>query len=152
MTQQTAPFSAKTIDEKIMAHAQMVKDLAALKAQERELRDEIIAAKFDTETVGTQNVPLGNGWVLKGVIKESRDFDLTTHDGARTKEQALDAIEGALDKLPEWLQDRIAKWTPKLSVSEYKKLEPEHRAIVDKVIVTKPAAPTLTLVEPKTKG
>jgi len=146
-----APFSAQTIDQKIMAHAKMVKDLAALKAQERELRDEIVAAKFDTDQIGTQNVDLGNGWKLKGVIKQSTDFDLTTHDGERTKEEAMDAIEAALDKLPDWLQDRIAKWTPKLSLTEYKGLDPEHKAIVDKVIVSKPSAPTLTLVEPKGK-
>lgn len=138
-TQPSTPFAAQTIDQKIMTHSDMVKQLAVLKEQERELRDEIIAAKFDTTKTGTQNASLGNGWTLKGVIKETIDFDKSDMDG----------VENALDKLPEWLQDRIAKWTPKLSVSEYKKLEPEHRAIVDKVVVTRPAAPTLTLVPPK---
>ena len=57
-----------------------------------------------------------------------------------------------LDELPEWLAPRIVKWKAELSTSEYKKLEPEHKKIVDKLLVTSYGLPTLEVIEPKQKG
>jgi len=127
-----------TRDEAIMAWDEAKKTLDRAKAREMELRKHIVGGQFDVDKIGTQNVELGNGWKLKAVVKESYKLDSNA-----------DKVEDMLDKLEDWQADRLVKWTPTLSVSEYKKLDAEDRVKVDKVLTIKPAAPTLELVAPK---
>lgn len=132
------PFEAMTRDEKIMAWNEAKKTLDAAKAAEMEMRKAIVDAEFDVAHVGTQNVELGNGWKLKAVVKESYKLD-----------KDADKVEDMLDKLEDWQADRLVKWTPTLSVSEYKKLDAEDKAKVDAVLTVSPSSPTLELVAPK---
>lgn len=132
------PFEAMTRDEKIMAWNEAKKTLDAAKAAEMEMRKAIVATEFDVSHVGTQNVELGNGWKLKAVVKESYKLD-----------KDADKVEDMLDKLENWQADRLVKWTPTLSVSEYKKLDAEDKAKVDAVLTVSPSSPTLELVAPK---
>lgn len=132
------PFDAMTRDEKIMAWNEAKKTLDVAKAAEMEMRKAIVGAEFDVSRIGTQNVELGNGWKLKAVVKESYKLD-----------SDADKVEDMLDKLEDWQADRLVKWTPTLSVSEYKKLDAEDKAKVDAVLTVSPSSPTLELVAPK---
>ena len=132
------PFDEMTRDEKIMAWNEAKRTLDAAKAAEMEMRKSIVAAEFDTSKVGTQNVELGNGWKLKAVVKESYKLD-----------SDVEKVEDMLDGLEDWQAERLVKWSPTLSVSEYKKLDDEDRAKVDKVLTIAPSSPTLELVAPK---
>lgn len=122
-------------------------------AKAAELAARIAAVDFmaDPQKVGkTDNVELGNGYKAKlkipinyGFVKNSED----KIDQARI-EKALSKIErdGATGEL---IAERLIKWDPKLSLSEYKLLTPKHKAIIDEVIVTSEGTPTLEIVEPK---
>ena len=61
---------------------------------------------------------------------------------------ALDAIvklnNGNFD-----VANRLVKWQPELSLSQYKLLTPEESALIDAVIVTKDGAPDLEILPPK---
>lgn len=134
------PFEQMTRDQQILAWDAAKKELDALKEREMFMRKHIVNSVegVDTSVVGTQNVDLGNGWKLKAVIKESYKLDTDA-----------DKVEDALDALEDWQADRLVKWTPTMSVSEYKKLDPEAKAAIDAVLTVSMASPTLSLVPPK---
>lgn len=137
-------------DAKILAWEQAVKALAAAKDAEAALRKEVLAEAFafDPEALreGTENFELGNGYKLKAVFKISR-----------TMNNADDAVDKLLTKIektcPEgqFIAERLVKWKPELSVSEYKKLPEKFKKLIDEVVVSKEAMPTLELVAPKSK-
>lgn len=137
-------------DAKILAWEQAVKALAAAKDAEAALRKEVLAEAFafDPEALreGTENFELGNGYKLKAVFKISR-----------TMNNADDAVDKVLTKIektgPEgqFIAERLVKWKPELSVSEYKKLPEKFKKLIDEVVVSKEAMPTLELVAPKSK-
>lgn len=137
-------------DAKILAWEQAVKALAAAKDAEAALRKEVLAEvfAFNPEALreGTENFELGNGYKLKAVFKISR-----------TMNNADDAVDKVLTKIektgPEgqFIAERLVKWKPELSVSEYKKLPEKFKKLIDEVVVSKEAMPTLELVAPKSK-
>lgn len=131
-------FADMTRDEKIMAWEAARKTLDAAKSAEMEMRKAIVAECFDPEHVGTQNAELGNGWKLKAVVKINYNVD-----------KDADKVDAALDKLEDWQADRLIKWTPTLSVTEYKQLSDADRAVIDTIVTTSFASPTLELVAPK---
>lgn len=136
-----AAFEQMSRDNQILAWDATKKELDALKSREMKMRKHIVESNshgFDGTQVGTQNIDLGNGWALKAVVKQSYKLD-TDHD----------KVEAALDKLEDWRADRLVKWSPTISVSEYKALDGIERAVIDGVLTVSIAAPTLTLVAPK---
>lgn len=132
-------FAGLSKDQQILAWDEAKEALQQAKEIEAQMRQSIIADYFGSQ-VGTQNIELGNGYVLKGVIKQSYNLDKDT-----------DVVDDALDQLPDYISDHIVKWTPRLNMTEYKKLQGKEKAIIDKVIEIKDSMPTLTLVEPKNK-
>lgn len=144
---QTMDFSQVSNDNLITGWSDLKEQMNRLKAQELEMRNEIIKRFFsrDLDKEGTINYELGRGWKLKAEFKKTYGFTTTEDLNA-----ALDKLE---DQSPEFklLVERLVGWSPKLSVSEYKKLPDDFRKIIDEVIVIKPSQPTVTLVEPKTK-
>jgi hypothetical protein len=66
-------------------------------------------------------------------------------------------IEKALSKIEkdgesgELIAERLVKWTPELSLTEYKQLSDKYRKIIDDVIITSEGTPTLEIKEPKAK-
>lgn len=131
-------------DELIMQWEQAKTELDNWKIKELELRTKLVEENFINED-GTQNLELGGGWKLKAVIKTNYSF---------TSKEALDKQLDKLERLgPEgkFVAERIVTYSPKLSLSEYKKLDNKFKKIIDEVVVTKPAAPTLELVAPKVK-
>lgn len=138
-----AEFQAMTRDAQILTWDAMKAQLDQFKALEVEMRKHIVDTNshgFDAETIGTQNVDLGNGWTLKAVIKQNYRLDTDA-----------DKVEAALDKLPDWQADRLVKWTPAMSKREYDELDADGKAAIDEVLTISTSSPTLSLVAPKAK-
>jgi hypothetical protein len=129
-----APVTQDEINEWFAVAAR----LAADKVREMELRKKIFGFFFQAPEEGVNNVPMSEGWVMKGTYKIDR----------KPKEELLatHAEELAAANLP--LKDLI-KLTPSLSVTAYKKLTDEQRKVFDKVLEIKPGAPSLEITKPK---
>ena len=137
-------------DAKILAWEAAVKALAAAKDAEAALRKEVLAEAFafDPEALreGTENFELGNGYKLKAVFKISRNLN--------NENEAVDKVLSKIEKTgPEgaFIAERLVKWKPELSVSEYKKLPEKFKKLFDEVVTSKEAMPALELVAPKSK-
>ena len=137
-------------DAKILAWEAAVKALAAAKDAEAALRKEVLAEAFafDPEALreGTENFELGNGYKLKAVFKISRNLN--------NENEAVDKVLSKIEKTgPEgaFVAERLVKWKPELSVSEYKKLPEKFKKLFDEVVTSKEAMPSLELVAPKSK-
>jgi len=129
------------------------KTLAAAKENEMELRKRVVDFAFDQDQKsGTENIELANGYKAKAVKKLNFSFIKNSEDKVDKKaiDSALCLIEsdGAAGEL---IAERLVKWTPTLSLSEYKQLCGTHKAIIDAVVITKEASPTLSIVAPKSK-
>ena len=143
------PTKTTKRDELILKWNEAQKTLAEAKAIEMELRYEVTATCFPVEAdfEGTENVDLGEGWKLKSVFKLNRR--LANSKGETDK--ALTKIE-KLGADGEFVAERLVKWKPELSLSEYKKLPNNMRKIIDDVITATPGSPSLSLIEPKVKA
>ena len=137
-------------DAKILAWEAAVKALAAAKDAEAALRKEVLAEAFafDPEALreGTENFELGNGYKLKAVFKISRNLN--------NENEAVDKVLSKIEKTgPEgaFIAERLVKWKPELSVSEYKKLPEKFKKLFDEVVTSKEAMPSLELVAPKSE-
>ena len=137
-------------DAKILAWEAAVKALAAAKDAEAALRKEVLveAFAFDPEALreGTENFELGNGYKLKAVFKISRNLN--------NENDAVDKVLSKIEKAGAeglFIAERLVKWKPELSVSEYKKLPEKFKRMIDEVVTSKEATPSLELVAPKSK-
>lgn len=137
-------------DAKILAWEAAVKALAAAKDAEAALRREVLAEafQFDPEALreGTENFELGNGYKLKAVFKISRNLN--------NENDAVDKVLSKIEKAGaegQFIAERLVKWKPELSVSEYKKLPEKFKKMIDEVVTSKEATPSLELVAPKSK-
>ena len=137
-------------DAMIFAWEAGVKALAAAKDAEAALRKEVLAEAFafDPEALreGTENFELGNGYKLKAVFKISRNLN--------NENEAVDKVLSKIEKTgPEgaFIAERLVKWKPELSVSEYKKLPEKFKKLFDEVVTSKEAMPSLEMVAPKSK-
>lgn len=134
------------IDNVMQAWKDASETLDKAKQVEMDLRRAVFEVKFPGHGEGTTRVPLANGYHLKAVGK--MNYNLANKEGE---------TEGALTKLaaagPEgaFIADRLVKWTPELSITEYRKLAPHYKTIIDTVLTIKPGAPTLEIEAPKTQ-
>lgn len=137
-------FEIKTDDQITQEWIDAQKALAAAKELEASLRTEVIRRRFSDQTKGTKNVELGNGYKLKAVFKEN----ITIRTGE---------VEGVLRKIensgPEgkFIADRLFKFKPELVKKEYDELPLKFRKIVDEIVSTSAATPSLEFVPPKSK-
>jgi hypothetical protein len=120
---------------------------------ERTLRDVSVTLASNPDQVkGTENVDLGDGWTLKTVKKINYGFvkDATGQKVDRNAiNRALETIEG-FGEAGVLIAERLVKWTPELSVTEYNNLPDERmKRAIDSVIVTTHGAPTLEIKPPK---
>ena len=143
-------FIAKR-DELLQAWQAKAATLEIAKAEEMEARKAAVELMADPEKVGkVDNVELGNGYKAKlkvpvnyGFVKDSNEkLDKTRIDKALSKIEK-DGSAG------EMIAERLVKWTPALSLTEYKLLSAKHKAVIDEVLVTSNGTPTLEIVEPK---
>lgn len=136
-------------DYKIIKWEAAVKALAVAKEAEAALRKEVLAEAFafDPEALreGTENVELGGGYKLKAVFKITRTLN-NENEGV---ERALAKIEKKGGEVGELIAERLVRWTPELSMTEYKKLPDNFKSIIDEIVISKPASASLALVVPK---
>lgn len=153
ITEYTDADFEKVRDQLLVSWQEAKEALEKAKEAEMFLRKKVVDFAFDpNKQSGTENVDLGNGYKLKAVKKLNYGF-------IKNAENKLDkaAIDKALAKIEkdgavgELIAERLVKWTPDLSLSEYKLLSEKHKTIIDSVIVTSEGSPTLEIVEPKNK-
>ena len=114
--------------------------LAALRAEEAELRKQVIAAWSEHAEgelfSGVENVDIGGGFDLK--IEHTLDYKFDNANGY----EAVDKLIEEMDKDPrmELIVDRLFKRKFDCGVTEYKNLPPEWKAKVDRVLTIKPAS------------
>ena len=124
-------------------------------AKEDELTARKLAVMFmhDPAKSGTtENVELGGGYKATMKVPVRYGF-IQNADGKTDKariEKALSKIEKT-GQAGELIAERLVKWTPELSLTEYKQLPDNFRKIIDDVIVTSEGTPTLEIKEPKAK-
>jgi hypothetical protein len=127
--------------------------LDAAKETEAQLRRELVAFVADPNKIsGTENIELGNGYKLKAVKKINYTF-VSNKEGI----DVADAVDDVLTEIEnlgadgKFIAERLVKWKPELSLSEYKLLDAKCKALIDSVIQTKEGLPTLEFIEPKAK-
>ena len=140
-------------DRLLLAWEESKKALEVAKEKEMEQRKAVVAFAFDpNKESGTERIELGNGYQAKAVKKVNYGF-LKTEDGKLNKaaiDKALAKIEKVGGAVGELIAERLVKWTPDLSLTEYKQLDEKFKKIIDEVIVTSEGAPTLEIIAPKT--
>jgi len=131
-------------DDLIIEWREMKLRAAAAVVSELQLRNEVIKRKFTDTSDGTKNIELGKGWKLKAVFKTSYNPD----DGK--VDETLEAMRKAS---PEGVvyANRIFGFKASLKLSEYKLLPDNFKKMIDAIITTKPAQPSLELVGPDDK-
>lgn len=156
-------FTARR-DAEILGWREDKQQLDFWKEREAASRITVSATLFPTPRKGTQRYELGAGYKVKlihGLNYTLGDKDMVdplrpgeTIPVNRQVEDLQEAIaqvgnEGA------FLADRIIKWRPELSATEYEALDPENpnhmriKELIDAILTIKPASPQLTLEEPK---
>lgn len=118
---------------------------------EREKRAVLYTSLFPGNVDTTETLELPNGYKFKG--KGSLNYKLqfsTKEDGQKALDEALDKIEKTGNEGP-FIAERLVKWKPELSVSEYKALASDSpiKKIIDSVLTITPGSPELELVSPK---
>lgn len=117
---------------------ELQRQLSDIKAQEMDLRKKIFGAKFPDPVEGTNTVPLSDGWVLKGQYKIDRKVD----------EALLVTLTPILKEKKINIKDLI-KYTPELSIREYRALDEEQMKLFNQVLIIKPGSPAMEIVKPK---
>jgi hypothetical protein len=149
------PLDALSQDQLLMKHQKMQADLAALKAEEMELRKYIVNRAFPSKSEGTNTLELGNGYELKAVVKYN--YRLADNE---IVEKTLQEIAQVGNEGP-FIADRLVSWTPNFLKTEYTKLQEDAASgnenakrilkLTEIMLEITDAAPTLTVKEPKVK-
>lgn len=112
--------------------------LAPLVEEEAKLRKAVIEAAFpdgQENHEGTNNLEIWPGWILKAVVKISRQVD----------EAAWPAIKEELRKrnVP---VDFLIRLKPEVALKVYRDLREDERKVFDQCLVIKPSTPNLQLL------
>lgn len=135
----------ESTDALIQAWSDAEKEIGIMKEVEKELRLRVVANVFDPAvTEGTETRELGNGYKLK--CSKTISVNVAAAD--------VPALNAALDKIEstdggKFIVERLVKWSPRVSKSEYQKLDTVNRGIIDDVVTIPPAAVKLEIIEPK---
>lgn len=125
--------------EDIMEWNELKSQIKTLQAKEMALRLKIAKTFFNDPSEGTNTTELGNGWKLKMQYKLDRKVDIAM----------LTNLAPQLRKHVNL--DELVEAKPVLKISAYRKLEGEGKKLFEQCLETKPASPSLELVEPKVK-
>lgn len=136
------------------------------KEDERSWREKVVSTLFPNPHKGTQRYELSGGYKVKLVhgltyslgIKDMPNPDI---EGAvipinKQIEDLQQAIHETGNEGPV-LAERLIKWKPELSATEYEKLNVEYpvekqiKEMIDALLTVKPASPQLSFEEPKKK-
>jgi len=124
-------------------------ELDEVKSREAQLRGlvvEVFSQEKDPMKSGVENVDVGWGFNLK--IEHKLNFKLDNANDCEKLNGVLNAIEISMAG-GNIIADRLVKWKPELSVSEYKLLSPENKARIDSVLTVTPASKSVELIAPK---
>ena len=145
--QTATALSVQERNQLIVEWKQAAEELAAWKEKEMALRLQLAAdtAMFNPGIEsGTQTYQLGGGWKLKLERKIAYKIENKQGEAFAVMHQLCQMGEGTA---------RVAKelfsFEANLRTGEYKKLTPEERAVVDTILTTKPATPSLSMEAPK---
>jgi hypothetical protein len=133
-------------DALLLAWKTAKEQLTTATATERELRAKVIEAFStinDEMHSGVENVDLGfDRWVLK--IDHKLNYKLNGDNQliALVLTQIATSREGG-----NLLAERLVKWKPEISVSEYKLLDGGQRVMIDKILTITPATKALELTQ-----
>lgn len=126
--------------------------LEKAKADEMDWRKAVVKFAFDpNKKSGTEHIELDNGYEAKAVKKQNYGF-IKNLETNRTDKAKIDAALTAIElRSPAGsiIAERLVKWTPDLSLTEYKQLPAEDKEIIDSVLIVTDGAPTLEIVAPK---
>lgn len=138
-------------------------DFMSAQQLERDLRSKVQAMLFPNPRQGAQRYPLGRGYGVK--LVHDLQYDLGDKDeaksGGRSIEKQVQALEDAICALGNEgpaLAERLIRWKPELSPSEYRKLDcsleiqAKIKELIDALLTTKPKSPQIDLEEPKASG
>jgi len=139
------------IRDRLLLLWQETKDtLSEAQANEIKFRNAVVNFATDPKKEkGTENVALGNGYKMRAVKKINISF-IKNADGKTDRaaiERALAKIEK--DEGNDVITERLVKWSPTLSESEYNQLPEKYKKVIDAVVVRTPGTPTLEIVPPK---
>jgi hypothetical protein len=117
-------------------------ELDAAQAKERDLRARVISSFSSVGPMhsGVENVPYFGGTIK---IEHKLDYKLDTNT------DKVDAMLDAIERSQEGgnvIAERLVKWKPEISVSEYKLLNNAQRALVTPILTIKPASKSVTFV------
>lgn len=144
--------------DKLLSAWIVAKDqLVTIKEQEMELRKQVQAILFPNPKKGTQRYELGSGYKVKLVHKinyKLGDKDRIDPDNGN-KISIADQVETVMNEIEKcgnegkFIVERLIKTSYDLSISEYEKLENnEIKKLVDSILITSDAAPSLELEIP----
>lgn len=141
-------------DRRLMDWNRKKEGLDAAKDAEMKARKAAVLFMHDPSQTGrTENVDLGGGYKATFKIPVKYGF-VKNAEGKTDKariEKALSKLE-SLGGAGELIAERLVKWTPELSLTEYNLLNEKHKKIIDDVIVTSDdGAPSLEIKAPKSK-
>lgn len=121
--------------------------MAANKAREIELRNKIITKVFKNGSVpvGTTNVVLPEGWVLKlqGKVNISVDESLV----GQTKQMIEEKV--AAGELAPFVFDDVIKYKPDVSLTGLNGLTEEQRHVIRNCLNEKPGQAAIEITKPK---
>jgi hypothetical protein len=131
-------------DLAILQHQQAQTTLALAKEDESIKRQKVCDLFFPNGHVpkGTNNIELGNGYVLKIVGKLNFTVDA----------KEVDAVKLALSQQGEvaaFIGEKLFKHSYELSVTQYNDLPPNLRPLVLPAVSSKPGTPTVEVIAPK---
>ncbi|MCK9234951.1 MAG: hypothetical protein M0P09_01390 [Acholeplasmataceae bacterium] len=121
--------------------------MAADKAREIELRNRLISKVYKNGVVpvGTNNVLLPEGWVLK--VNGKVNY--------RVEEDAVEATKGliaekvAAGEITEFSFDDIVKYKPDLSLSGWNGLTEEQKHLIRNCVTERPGQASIEITKPK---
>jgi len=113
--------------------------LAAIKARELALRNELFKRRFPNPVEGSaeNKVPLEAGYILQADHKINRSVD----------EAVVSALMKADNTRP--LAEKVFRYKPELVLKVFKGLSPEDKKIIADAVTEKPGTPALKIVLPK---
>lgn len=124
--------------------------LDAMKEEELIARNKVVAfyAEDFTDKAGTENYDLTQGYKIKLVFAQNHSVPSAKNG---------EAVKGVIDKLNKlgddgkFIAERLFRWKPELSKTEYDSLSPSMKRIVQPIVTTKAAQPTIEIVAPKSQ-
>lgn len=134
------------------------------KTYEMTLRKKVTALVFPEPKKGTQRCPLSGGYALKLVQNYVPNLGVEVYDDNNEKISVATQVENVLAEIDnlgevaEIIANRLVKWKPELSMTEYKQLDLEDpvqakiKELIDEILTLAPASPQLELEAPKQNG